>query len=279
MKLKVTLVLAPILALLFAAVAVAKTDNGTAAAAAKAATITCGTEAERSGVAAPIDRSGLRRSVRSSSDWAQYYVRRVEQAVKANAKQEDHASSRATRSWVSTRRSPGPGRAVVRLEPERCSASSDQAGGQEVVASTSALQGREGSGYCDGLGDTRLAHRRHHRRRQPAEGTSIRPCRTTTSRARRSRTTSALKIKADTRVHHRRPGDVLPGPRGQRPGRPCGQRASTVTRDSVSQDTTPDFSSLIAEDSRQHRTSCTSPWQLSPRAQAFGQQLRGSGQG
>jgi len=48
-----------------------------------------------------------------------------------------------------------------------------------------------------------------------------------------------------------------------------------VTRDSVSQDTT-DFSSLIAKIPGNTKVIYI-PWQLSPRAQAFGQQLRGAG--
>ena len=72
MKLKVTLVAAPILALIFAAVAVAKTDNGAAASAAKAATITCGST-RTIGMAAPI--TGPAASIGSDQvDWAQFFV-------------------------------------------------------------------------------------------------------------------------------------------------------------------------------------------------------------
>ncbi len=48
-----------------------------------------------------------------------------------------------------------------------------------------------------------------------------------------------------------------------------------MTRESVSQDTT-DFSSLIAKIAG-NTDVIYIPWQLSPRAQAFGQQLRGAG--
>ena len=122
------------------------------------------------------------------------------------------------------------------------------AGSQEVVASTSALQGA-GLGFVDRLGDTRLADRRPYGRRQPArlllpdgaerqrpgpDGGELHP----------------PQAQGPARRHHRRPGGLLTGPR-RHVQAALKAKGITVTRDSVSQDT---IGLLVAdrEDPGQH---------------------------
>src|SRR5580765_2583701 len=84
MKLKVTLLAVPILALAFVAAAFAKTDGGAAVQTKSAAAIACG-KTRTIGVAAPI--TGPAASIgQQQLRWAQFYVKRWN-AVKANAKQ------------------------------------------------------------------------------------------------------------------------------------------------------------------------------------------------
>ena len=220
MKLKVTLVACADFALLFAAVAVAKTDNGAAAAAAKAATIACGTT-RTIGVAAPI--TGPASSIGSQQlGWAQYYVRRWN-AVKANAKQKIRIIQGDTQLGVDTA-------FVVRvaqsfaLKPKLLGVVGT---GKQPRSRRLHLraQGR-GARVCDGLGDTRLAHRRHHRRRQPA-GVLL-PDRAERQRpGPDGRELHPPEDQGVPRVHHRRPGDVLPRASADNVQGACGQRAST----------------------------------------------------
>ena len=84
MKLRVTLVLVPVLALVIVAAAFAGTDGGASKASSSAAAIACGTT-RTIGVAAPI--TGPAASIgQQQLRWAQFYVKQWN-ARKANAKQ------------------------------------------------------------------------------------------------------------------------------------------------------------------------------------------------
>ena len=144
MKLKVTLVVAPILALLFAAVAVAKTDNGEAASAAKAATITCGST-RTIGMAAPI--TGPAASIGTQQlRWAQFFVSNWNK-LKANKNRKVKLIQGDTQLGVNTSFAVSVAQSFA--SNSKLLAVVGPAGSQEVVASTSAYESG-GLGFVSG---------------------------------------------------------------------------------------------------------------------------------
>ena len=144
MKLRLTLVAVPILALVVVAAAFAGTNGGATKASAGAAAIACGTT-RTIGVAAPI--TGPAASIgQQQLRWAQYYVK-LWNALKANAKQKIAIVQGDTQLGVDT---------AFAVKVAQSFASNPKvlgvvgpAGSQEVVASTSALQGA-GLGWVSG---------------------------------------------------------------------------------------------------------------------------------
>src|SRR5262245_54694029 len=144
MKLKVTLLAVPILALAFAAAAYAKTDGAGAKVSKSAAAIACG-KVRTIGVAAPI--TGPAASIgQQQLRWAQFYVKRWN-ALKANRNRKIRIVSGDTQLGVDTafavrvaQSFASNGRVLAVVGP---------AGSQEVVASTAALKGA-GLGWISG---------------------------------------------------------------------------------------------------------------------------------
>jgi branched-chain amino acid transport system substrate-binding protein len=267
MRLRLTLVVMPVLALAVVAAAFAGTDGTAAKASRSAAAIACGTT-RTIGVAAPI--TGPAASIgQQQLRWAQWYVRNWN-AVKANAKQKIKIVQGDTQLGVDT---------AFAVKVAQAFASNPKvlgvvgpAGSQEVVASTSAYQGG-GLGYVSGSatrisltdGTTDGVNRQgFFFRTVPNDGvqgpTVANYIRTKIKAAR-------VYIIDDQEAYAQGLADVVQAN--------LKAHGLTVTRDSVSQDTT-DFSSLIAK-IPSNTDVVYIPWQLSPRAQAFGQQLKAAG--
>ncbi|HEY7691878.1 MAG TPA: branched-chain amino acid ABC transporter substrate-binding protein [Gaiellaceae bacterium] len=264
MKLRITLVAAAALSLVVVAAAFAGTDGkasrGTAA-------IACGTT-RTIGVAAPI--TGPAASIgQQQLRWAQYYVKRWN-AVKANAKQKIAIVQGDTQLGVDT---------AFAVKVAQSFASNPKvlgvigpAGSQEVVASTSALQGA-GLGFVSGSA-TRVSLTDGHTDGVNRQGFFFRTVPNDNVQGPTVANYIRLKVKAqrvviidDQEAYSQGLSDTVQAA--------LKAKGVNVTRESVSQDTT-DFSSLIAKIPG-NTDVIYIPWQLSPRAQAFGQQLRGAG--
>jgi branched-chain amino acid transport system substrate-binding protein len=267
MRLRLTLVVVPVLALAVVAAAFAGTDTTATKAAGSAAAIACGTT-RTIGVAAPI--TGPAASIgQQQLRWAQYYVK-LWNAAKANAKQKIKIVQGDTQLGVDT---------AFAVKVAQAFASNPKvlgvvgpAGSQEVVASTSAYQGG-GLGYVSGSatrisltdGTTDGVNRQgFFFRTVPNDGVQG-P--TVANYIRTKIKASRVYIIDDQEAYAQGLADVVQAN--------LKAHGLTVTRDSVSQDTT-DFSSLIAK-IPSNTDVIYIPWQLSPRAQAFGQQLKAAG--
>jgi len=267
MKLRVTLVAVPVLALVIVAAAFAGTDGGATKASSSAAAIACGTT-RTIGVAAPI--TGPAASIgQQQLHWAQYFVKQWN-AKKANAKQKISIVQGDTQLGVDT---------AFAVKVAQSFASNPKmlgvvgpAGSQEVVASTSALKGA-GLGFVTGSA-TRVSLTDGHTDNVDRRGYFFRTVPNDNVQGPTVANYIRLKLKADRVV-------IIDDQEAYSQGLSDTVQSNlkshgvNVTRDSVSQDTT-DFSSLIAKIPGNTKVIYI-PWQLSPRAQAFGQQLRGAG--
>ena len=267
MKLRVTLVLVPVLALVIVAAAFAGTNGGASKASSSAGAIACGTT-RTIGVAAPI--TGPAASIgQQQLRWAQYYVK-LWNAQKANAKQKIAIVQGDTQLGVDT---------AFAVKVAQSFASNPKilgvvgpAGSQEVVASTSALQGG-GLGFVTGSA-TRVSLTDGHTDGVNRQGYFFRTVPNDNIQGPTVANYIRLKIKAQRVV-------IIDDQEAYSQGLSDNVQANlkahgvSVTRESVSQDTT-DFSSLIAKIPG-NTDVIYIPWQLSPRAQAFGQQLKGAG--
>jgi branched-chain amino acid transport system substrate-binding protein len=264
MKLRLTLVAIPVLALVVVAAAFAGTNSK---ASAGAATIACGTT-RTIGVAAPI--TGPAASIgQQQLRWAQYYVK-LWNAQKANAKQKIAIVQGDTQLGVDT---------AFAVKVAQSFASNPKilgvvgpAGSQEVVAATSALKGA-GLGWVTGSA-TRVSLTDGHTDGVNRQGYFFRTVPNDNVQGPTVANYIRLKLKAtrvviidDQEVYSQGLSDTVQAS--------LRAHGVNVTRESVSQDTT-DFSSLIAKIPG-NTDIVYIPWQLSPRAQAFGQQLKGAG--
>jgi branched-chain amino acid transport system substrate-binding protein len=267
MKLRITLVAAPVLALVIVAAAFAGTDGGASKASSSAAAIACGTSrtigvaAPITGPAASIGQQGLR--------WVQSYVQRWN-ALKANARQKIAIVQGDTQLGVDT---------AFAVKVAQSFASNPKvlgvvgpAGSQEVVASTPALQGG-GLGYVTGSA-TRVSLTDGHTDGVNRQGFFFRTVPNDNIQGPTVANYIRLKLKAQ-RVF------IIDDQETYSQGLSDNVQANlkahglSVTRDSINQTTT-DFSSLIAKIPG-NTDVIYIPWQLSPRAQAFGQQLKSAG--
>jgi branched-chain amino acid transport system substrate-binding protein len=267
MKLRVTLVAVPVLALVIVAAAFAGNNGGAAKASSSKAAINCGTT-RTIGVAAPI--TGPAASIgQQQLRWAQFYVKQWN-ARPANRKQKIAIIQGDTQLGVDT---------AFAVRVAQSFASNPKvlgvvgpAGSQEVVASTSALKGA-GLGFVTGSA-TRVSLTDGKTDNVNRQGYFFRTVPNDNIQGPTVANYIRLKIKAQ-RVF------IIDDQETYSQGLADNVQASlrakgiTVTRDSVSQDTT-DFSSLIAKIPG-NTDVIYIPWQLSPRAQAFGQQLKGAG--
>jgi branched-chain amino acid transport system substrate-binding protein len=267
MKLRVTLVLVPVLALVVVAAAFAGTNGGATKESSSAAAIACGTT-RTIGVAAPI--TGPAASIgQQQLRWAQFFVKQWN-ARKANAKQKIAIVQGDTQLGVDT---------AFAVKVAQSFASNAKilgvvgpAGSQEVVASTSALQGK-GLGFVTGSA-TRVSLTDGKTDGVNRQGFFFRTVPNDGVQGPTVANYIRLKIKAqrvviidDQEAYSQGLSDTVQAL--------LRAKGLNVTRESVSQDTT-DFSSLIAKIPGSTDVIYI-PWQLSPRAQAFGQQLRGAG--
>jgi branched-chain amino acid transport system substrate-binding protein len=265
MKLKVTLFAAPFIALVFVAAAFARPDQATSPASAKAAAISCGTT-RTIGVAAPI--TGPAASIgQQQLRWAQYYVKRWN-ALKANKKQKIKIVSGDTQL-------PNDAEAVKVAQAFKSNskilAVVGPAGSQEVVASTASYKGG-GLAWISGSA-TRVSltdgHTDGNRRgfffrvvpNDGVQGPTVANYITKTLKA------TNVYIIDDQETYSQGLADSVQAI--------LKARNVTVARDSVSQDAS-DFSSIIAKIPSNTQIVYI-PWQLSPKAQAFGQQLKAAG--
>ena len=267
MKLRITFAAVAALALVVAAAAFAGSDGKAAKAARGKAAIACGTT-RTIGVAAPI--TGPAASIgQQQLRWAQYYVKRWN-AVKANAKQKIAIVQGDTQLGVDTA-------FAVRVAQSFASNAKvlgvvGLAGSQENVAATSALKGA-GLGWVTGSA-TRVSLTDGKTDGVNRQGYFFRTVPNDNVQGPTVANYIRLKIKADRVV-------IIDDQEAYSQGLSDTVQASlrakgvNVQRESVSQDTT-DFSSLIAKIPG-NTDVVYIPWQLSPRAQAFGQQLRGAG--
>jgi branched-chain amino acid transport system substrate-binding protein len=268
MSLRVTLVAVPLLALMIAAAAVTTTDGGAANATAASAAIGCGTT-RTIGVAAPI--TGPAASIgQQQLRWAQYYVK-LWNAKKANKKRRIKIIQGDTQLGVDTAFAVKVAQSFA-ANP-KVLAVVGPAGSQEVVASTAALEGGglgwiSGSATRDSLtnGFTDGNRIGYFFRVVPNDGVQ----------APSVANYIGNKLKA-TRVF------IIDDREPYSQGLASGVRkilkadGVNVTRGSVSQETS-DFSSLIAKIPDNTQVVYI-PWQLSPKAQAFGEQLKAKGKG
>jgi branched-chain amino acid transport system substrate-binding protein len=267
MKLKVTLVAVPILALVFVAAAVAKTDGGAAKASPTAASIACG--ATRTiGVAAPI--TGPAASIgQQQLRWAQFFVKRWN-ALPANKLKKIKIVQGDTQLGVDTAFAVKVAQSFA--SNQKVLAVVGPAGSQEVVASTAAYKGGglpwiSGSAtrvsLTDGVTDG-VNRRGFFFRVVPNDGVQG-P--TVANYIRTKLKASNVYIIDDQETYSQ----------GLASGVSDSLKAHgvKVTRDSVSQDTS-DFSSIIAK-IPSNTDVIYIPWQLAPKAQAFGQQLAAKG--
>ena len=266
-KLRITLVAAPVLALVIVAGAFAGTGWSNSQASPTAAEMACGTTrtiglaAPITGPAASIGQQGLR--------WVQFYVKRWN-SLRANAKQKIAIVQGDTQLGVDT---------AFAVKVAQSFASNPKvlgvvgpAGSQEVVASTSALQGG-GLGYVTGSA-TRVSLTDGHTDGVNRQGYFFRTVPNDNIQGPTVANYIRLKLKAQ-RVF------IIDDQETYSQGLSDNVQANlkahgiSVTRDSVNQTTT-DFSSLVAKIPG-NTDVIYIPWQLSPRAQAFGQQLKGAG--
>ena len=267
MKLRITFAAVAALALVVVAAAFAGSDGKAAKAARGSAAIACGTT-RTIGVAAPL--TGPAASIGTQQvRWAQYYVKRWN-AVKANAKQKIAIVQGDTQLGVDT---------AFAVKVAQSFASNPKvlgvvgpAGSQEVVASTSALKGA-GLGFVSGSA-SRVSLTDGHTDGVNRQGYFFRTVPNDNVQGPTVANYIRLKLKAqrvviidDQEVYSQGLSDTVQAN--------LRAKGITVTRESVSQDTT-DFSSLIAKISGNTNVIYI-PWQLSPRAQAFGQQLKAAG--
>ena len=264
----VTLI-AAVLALVFAAATLANTDGRAAKASPKAAAVTCGTT-RTIGVAAPI--TGPAASIgQQQLRWAQFYVSRWN-ANKANAKQKIAIVQGDTQLGVDT---------AFAVKVAQSFASNPKilgvvgpAGSQEVAASTSALQGGQ-LGWVTGSA-TRVSLTDGHTDGVNRQGFFFRTVPNDGVQGPTVANFIRLKLKAtkvmiidDQEAYSQGLAGIV--------SQILTAKGVSVTSDSVSQDTQ-DFSSLIAKVPGGTQVIYI-PWQLSPRAQAFGQQLKAAGKG
>lgn len=258
---------AVVLALVFASATLANTDEHAAKASSQAAAVTCGTT-RTIGLAAPI--TGPAASLGGPQvHWAQYYVK-TWNALKANAKQKIAIVQGDTQLGVDT---------AFAVKVAQSFASNPKvlgvvgpAGSQEVVASTSALQSA-GLGWVSGSA-SRVSLTDGKTDGVNRQGSFFRTVPNDANQGPTVANYIRLKIKA-THVF------ILDDQEAYSQGLADNVQANlkahniSVTRDSVSQDTQ-DFSSLIAKIPGDTQVIYI-PWQLPPRAQAFGQQLKAAG--
>ena len=267
MKLRITFAAVAALALVVVAAAFAGSDGKAVKAARGSAAIACGTT-RTIGVAAPL--TGPAASIGTQQlRWAQYYVKRWN-AVKANAKQKIAIVQGDTQLGVDT---------AFAVKVAQSFASNPKvlavvgpAGSQEVVASTSALKGA-GLGFVTGSA-SRTSLTDGHSDGVNRQGYFFRAVPNDNVQGPTVANYIRLKLKAqrvviidDQETYSQGLSDTVQAN--------LRAKGITVTRESVSQDTT-DFSSLIAKIPGNTNVIYI-PWQLSPRAQAFGQQLKGAG--
>src|SRR4029077_2629458 len=267
MKLRLTVVAMPVLAIAIVAAAFAASNASAVRTSAGTAQIACGTT-RTIGVAYPA--TGPAASIGSAQfHWAQFYVKRWN-ALKANAKQKIAIVQGDTQLGVDT---------AFAVKVAQSFASNPKvlgvvgpAGSQEVVASTSALKGA-GLGFVSGSA-SRVSLTDGHTDGVNRQGYFFRTVPNDNVQGPTVANYIRLKLKAQRVV-------VIDDQEAYSQGLSDTVQANlrakgiTVTRESVSQDTT-DFSSLIAKISGSTDVIYI-PWQLSPRAQAFGQQLKAAG--
>lgn len=268
MRLRLTLVAAPVLALLFVAAAFAKSDGGVAQESARAAAITCGST-RTIGMAAPI--TGPAASIGTQQlRWAQFFVSNWNK-LKANKNRKIKLIQGDTQLGVNTSFAVSVAQSFA--SNSNLLAVVGPAGSQEVVASTSAYKSG-GLGFVSGSA-TRVSL---------ADGVTDGNrvgffYRTVPNDAIQAPTVAnyiTKKLNA-TRVY------IIDDQEAYSQGLADGVQALlrakgvTVTRDSISQQAS-DFSSNIAKIPGNTQVVYT-PWQLSPQAQTFGQQLRAAGKG
>ena len=249
-----------------ATAALGSTKSPSKVTSASAATVTCGTT-RTIGVAAPI--TGPASSIgQQQLRWAQFYVKRWN-ANKANSKKKITIVQGDTQLGVDT---------AFAVKVAQAFASTSKllgvvgpAGSQEVVASTSAYKAG-GLGFVTGSatrtsltdGHTDGNRRGFFFRVVPNDGVQGPTVANYISKKLKSK---RVFIIDDQEVYSQGLANSVQGI--------LKARGVSVTRDSVSQDTT-DFSSLIAKIPSNTQVIYI-PWQLSPRAQAFGQQLKAAG--
>jgi branched-chain amino acid transport system substrate-binding protein len=267
MKLRLTVVAMPVLAIAIVAAAFAASNASAVRTSAGTAQIACGTT-RTIGVAYPA--TGPAASIGSAQfHWAQFYVKRWN-ALKANAKQKIAIVQGDTQLGVDT---------AFAVKVAQSFASNPKvlgvvgpAGSQEVVASTSALKGA-GLGWVSGSA-SRVSLTDGHTDGVNRQGYFFRTVPNDDNQGPTVANYMRLKLKVQ-RVY------VIDDQETYSQGLADNVQANlkahgiSVTRDSVSQNTT-DFSSLIAKIPG-NTDVIYIPWQLSPRAQAFGQQLKAAG--
>jgi branched-chain amino acid transport system substrate-binding protein len=272
MKLKVTLVAAPIVALAFVAAAFANSQGGASTASARAAasaTIACG-KTRTIGVAAPI--TGPAASIgQQQLRWAQFFVKRWN-ALKANRNRKIRIIQGDTQLGVDTafavkvaQSFAGNSKVLAVVGP---------AGSQEVVASTAALRGG-GLGWISGSA-TRVSLTDGHTDGVNRQGYFFRTVPNDGVQGPSVANYIKNKIKAsrvyiidDQEAYSQGLAGIVSGI--------LKAKGVTVTRDSISQQQS-DFSSIIAKIPGNTQVVYI-PWQLSPQAQAFGQQMKAAGKG
>ena len=267
MKLRLTLVVVPVLALVVVAAAFAGTDATTTKASRSAAAIACGTT-RTIGVGAPI--TGPAASIgQQQLRWAQFYVKNFN-ALKANAKRKIAIVQGDTQLGVDT---------AFAVKVSQSFASNPKvlgvvglAGSQENAAATSVLQGG-GLGWISGSA-TRVSLTDGRTDGVNRQGFFFRSVPNDGIQGPTVANYIRLKVKA-TKVFIIDDQESYSQGLADNVQANLKARGLTVTRDSVSQDTT-DFSSLIAKIPSSTEVIYI-PWQLSPRAQAFGQQLKAAG--
>jgi branched-chain amino acid transport system substrate-binding protein len=267
MKLKVTLVAVPVLALVFVAAAIAKSDGGAAKASPKAATIACGTT-RTIGVAAPI--TGPVASLGGQQlDWAKYYVKSWN-ALKANKNRKIKIIQGDTQLAVDT---------AFAVKVAQSFASNSKvlavvgpAGSQEVVASTAAYMGGR-LGWISGSA-TRASLTDGHTDGVNRRGFFFRVVPNDNPQS----TSVALFMLKKLNVKN---VYIIDDQETYSQGLATAVAAKlkakgvNVTRDSVDQKLT-DFSSVIAKIPA-NTDIIYIPWQVASNAQALGQQLKAHG--
>lgn len=267
MRLKITLAAVSILALVVVAASFAGTNASAVKASAATAKIKCGTT-RTIGVGAPI--TGPAASIgQQQLRWAQFYVKNFN-ALKANAKRKIAIVQGDTQLGVDT---------AFAVKVAQSFASNPKvlgvvglAGSQENAAATSVLQGG-GLGWISGSA-TRVSLTDGRTDGVNRQGFFFRSVPNDGIQGPTVANYIRLKIKA-TKVFIIDDQESYSQGLADNVQANLKARGLTVTRDSVSQDTT-DFSSLIAKIPSSTEVIYI-PWQLSPRAQAFGQQLKAAG--